>query len=303
MYKSIQNRAFQASLLVCGVLSSTFVLASLSSSVKVRVTSSSNYVYPCNAGIAQNPKASSQGLDSISSSWVASQNNLAATADSGVAVGGLTKNNNPDTDYTVISGLIGTASRPYLSFNQLLPENKMYDYVIGQNLNGAGIQVNMESDTYDSGFYVTFCFKPSLITSDQRVPMSMKFVHAVATHAVVPGSPYNYATDSGLMSMVEIKCTKTNGTVVQHYTPNGVTAINNLLTPFPGNARIDMAPSDGIQIGSGNSLIFGPALQSGEIPDDCRVRFYFVETSGKVRQHQVGASDIQVDLQATIGTL
>jgi hypothetical protein len=131
--------------------------------------------------------------------------------------------------------------------------------------------------------------------------MNLKFVHAMATHSVVPGMTYNYATDAKLMSMVEIKCTKDNGNIVQHYTPNGITPIENLLTPFSGNTTIDMAPNTGIQIGAGNSLLLGQSLLPGEIPDDCRVRFHFIETSGKLRPHTLTASDIQVDLQATVG--
>jgi hypothetical protein len=277
-------------------------LADLSSSVKVSVRSSSNYIYPCNAGIAQNPKSISKGVDFIRASWAPSQHNPSATADSGVAIGGGLKDNNADPDYALLTGIIGAGNRPYLSYNQLLPENTMYDYVVGQNINGGGLEVNLSSDTYDSAFYITFCFKPSLVGSDSRIPMSLKFVHAIATHAAVPGVTYNYATDSKLMSMVEVKCSKDNGSIIQHYTPNGITPIENLLTPFSGNMTIDMAPTAGIQIGYGNSLIDGPALNAGEIPDDCRVRFYFVETSGKLRPHTLTASDIQVDLQATVGT-
>jgi hypothetical protein len=64
-----------------------------------------------------------------------------------------------------------------------------------------------------------------------------------------------------------------------------------------------MAPSAGIKIGPPDSMIYGTPLATGEIPDDCRVRFYFIETSGKLRPHTLTASDIQVNLQATIGTL
>jgi hypothetical protein len=292
-----------ASLVLSSLLFSSTSMAELSSSVKVSVRSSSNYIYPCNAGIAQNPKSISKGVDFIKSSWTASQHNPTAQADAGVAIGGSALNNNADTDYALLNGLIGTGTIPYLNYNQLLPENTMYDFVVGQNLNGGGLEVNLSSDTYDSAFFVTFCFKPSLVGSDSRVPMNLKFTHAKATHSAVPGTTYNYATDAQLMSMVEIKCSKDNGNTVQHYTPNGVTLIENLLTPFNGNMTIDMAPNTGIVIGSGGSLIDGPALLAGQIPDDCRVRFYFIETSGKARPHTLTASDIQVDLQATVGTL
>ena len=300
MFKSICLTSVLAASVVCYTPAS---MADLSSSVKVRVRSSSNYIYPCNAGVAQNPKAIAKGVDYVSASWTASQHNPSAQAGSGVAIAGATKDNNVDPDFALLTGLIGNGNRPYLAFNQLLPENTMYDYVVGQNLNGAGLTVNLTSDTYDSGFYITFCFKPSQIGNDDRVPMSFKFTHAMATHSVVPGAAYNYATDAKLMSMVEIKCSKDNGSTIQHYTPNGITPIENMLTNFAGNMTIDMAPSNGIQIGSGNSLIDGPALQTGELPDDCRIRFYFLETSGKLRPHTLTASDIQVDLQATIGTL
>jgi hypothetical protein len=290
-----------STILVCSAVSFNSN-ADLSSSVKVSVRSSSNYIYPCNAGIAQNPKSISKGVDFIRSSWIPSQHNPSAQASSGIAIGGGLKDNNSDTDFNILSGLIGTGSRPYLSYNQLLPENTMYDFVVGQNINGGGLEVNLSSDTYDSAYYITFCFKPSLVGTDSRIPMSLKFTHAIATHAAVPGVTYNYATDAKLMSMVEIKCSKDNGAIIQHYTPNGITPIDNLLTPFSGNMTIDMAPTAGIQIGNGNSLIDGPALNPGDLPDDCRVRFYFIETSGKLRPHTLSASDIQVDLQATVGT-
>lgn len=289
--------------ILTGIIYSGSSLAELSSSVKVSVRSSSNYIYPCNAGIAQNPKSISKGVDFIRASWTPSQHNPNAQPDQGIAIGGSVQDNNPDPDYALLSGLLGSGDRPYLSYNQLLPENTMYDYVVGQNLTGAGLEVNLSSDTYDSGFFITFCFKPSLVGTDHRVPMNLKFVHAMATHSAVPGMAYNYATDSKLMSMVEIKCTKDNGSIVQHYTPNAVSPIENLLTPFSGNMTIDMAPNTGIQIGTGNSLIQGPALATGEIPDECRVRFHFIETSGKLRPHALSASDIQIDLQATVGIL
>lgn len=290
-------------ILVASVFSAMQANAELSSSVKVSVRSSSNYIYPCNAGIAQNPRSISKGVDYIRASWTASQHNPSAQADQGIAVGGGTKDNNADPDFAILTSLLGTGNRPYLNYNQLLPENTMYDYVVGQNLTGAGLEVNLSSDTYDSGFYVTFCFKPSMVGTDSRVPMSLKFTHAMATHSAVPGATYNYATDAKLMSMVEIKCSKDGGSIVQHYTPNGITPIDNLLTPFSGNMTIEMAPTSGIQIGGGNSLIDGPALANGEIPDECRVRFHFIETSGKLRPHTLTASDIQVNLQATVGTL
>jgi hypothetical protein len=299
MLKSI----YLTSLILTGFIYSSVSFAELSSSVKVSVRSSSNYIYPCNAGVAQNPKSISRGVDFIRASWTASQHNPNAQGDQGIAVGGGSKNNNQDPDYSLLTGIIGSGNRPYLSYNQLLPENTMYDFVVGQNLTGAGLEVNLSSDTYDSAFYVTFCFKPSQIKTDYTVPMNLKFIHARATHSVVPGYTYNYATDAKLMAMVEIKCSKDNGNIVQHYTPNGLTVIENLLTPFSGNMMIDMAPSNGIQIGLGNSLIEGPPLLTGEIPDECRVRFYFVETSGKLRPHILTASDIQVDLQATIEAL
>lgn len=292
---------FLVPLVFANIFYSGLSYADLSSSVKVTVRSSSNYVYPCNAGVAQNPKSISKGVDFIRGSWVASQNNPNAGVGQGVAIGGSTKSINPDPDYNMLAGLFG-GGRPYLAYNQLLPENNMYDFVVGNNLNGGGLEVNMTSDTYDSAFYVTFCFKPSLVGTDKRVPMNLKFVHAIATHSVVPGSTYNYATDSNLMSMVEIKCTKNNGSVIQHYTPNGITSIDNLLTPFSGNMTIDMISSAGVEIGGGSSLVMGPALVAGDIPDDCRVRFYFIETSGKLRPHIMSASDIQLSLQATVST-
>jgi hypothetical protein len=299
MFKSTFIRA----LLITSMIYSVSGFAELSSSVKVSVRSSSNYIYPCNAGVAQNPKSISKGVDFIRGSWTASQHNPTAQPDQGIAIGGSTQGNNADPDYALLAGILGNGNRPYLLYNQLLPENTMYDFVVGQNLTGAGLEVNLSSDTYDSGFFITFCFKPSLVGTDSRVPMNLKFVHAVATHSAVPGMTYNYATDAKLMSMVEIKCTKDNGNIIQHYTPNGVTPLENLLTAFSGNTSVDMAPTTGIQIGSGNSLIEGPALNAGEIPDDCRVRFHFIETSGKLRPHILTASDIQIDLQATVGTL
>lgn len=293
---------FKTTFIISSLIISASSYAILSSSVNVRVRSSSNYVYPCNAGIAQNPRSILKGVDFVRASWTPSQHNPAAQADQGVAIGGALINNNADPDFALLSGLIGNGTIPYLNYNQLLPEASMYDFVVGQNLTGAGLEVNLSSDTYDSAFYITFCFKPSQIGTDTRVPMNLKFAHAMATHSVVPGSTYNYATDAKLMSMVEVKCTKDNGSIIQHYTPNGITPIENLLTPFSGNMTVDMAPAGGIQIGAGNSLIEGTALAAGEIPDDCRVRFYFIETSGKLRPHTLTASDIQVDLQATMGT-
>jgi len=278
--------------------------ADLSSSVKVRIRNSSNYVYPCNAGIAKNPKSISRGVDFIRGSWTASQHNPTSQPGNGVAIGGSSKDgSNPDLDYAFLSGLIGSGNRSYLSYNQLLPENLMYNYILGQNLTGDALEINMSSDTYDSGFFITFCFKPSMNGNDSSVPLSLKFIHAKATHSVVPGATYNYATDSKLMSMVEIKCTKDNNSIIQHYTPTGATTIDSLLTPFSGNTTIDMAPVGGIQIGSGVSLIYGAGLDSGQLPDDCRVRFYFIETSGGLRPHTLTQSDIQVDLDASVGSL
>ena len=277
--------------------------AELSSSVRVRIRNSSNYVYPCNAGIAKNPKAISQGVDFIRASWTPSQHNPAAQAGSGYATGGtVNSTSNPDLDFAFLTGLIGQGNRSYLSYNQLLPEDQMFNYILGQNQTGDAISINMGSDTYDSGFFITFCFKPSL-NGNSGVPESLKFIHAKATHSAVPGSNSNYATDAKLMSMVEIKCTKDNGSIVQHYTPTGATTIDTLLTPFYGNSTIDMAPTGGIQIGSGVSLINGPGLNSGELPDDCRVRFYFIETSGGLRPHALVQSDIQIDLNATVSAL
>ena len=51
--------------ILTGIIYSGSSLAELSSSVKVSVRSSSNYIYPCNAGIAQNPKSISKGVDFI----------------------------------------------------------------------------------------------------------------------------------------------------------------------------------------------------------------------------------------------
>ena len=299
MSKSI----FRTIIILAGMSYTTLGLAELSSSVKVSLRSSSNYIYPCNAGIASNPKSLLQGVDFISASWTASQHNPNAQADEGVAIGGSTTNNIVDPDYDILSSIIGNGTRPYLAYNQLLPEDTMFDYVVGQNLTGAGLVVNLSSDTYDSGFFVTFCFKPSLVGTDTRVPMNLKFVHAIATHSAVSGMTYNYATDAGLKSMVEIKCRKDNNTIIQYYTPDGITPIENLLTTFSGDTSIDMAPSSGIQIGEGNSLLMGSALLPGEIPDDCRIRFHFIETAGTLRPHTLTASDIQIDLQATVGTL
>lgn len=277
--------------------------AELSSSVKVRVRNSSNYVYPCNAGIALNPRSVAKGVDYIRASWMPSQHNPTAQAGSGVAIGGSLKNNNPDPDYGALVGLLVGGTRSYLSYNELLPENLAYDYVLGQNLSGAGVDINLSSDTYNSAFYITFCFKPSQNPSDSSVPLVLKFVHAKATHSVVPGGTYNYATDAKLTSMVEIKCRKSNGSIIQHYTPGGVTAIDALLTPFAGNVTVDMAPSGGIEVGSGLSLISGSALEMGVLPDDCRIRFYFIETAGTLRPHAMTQSDIQVDLEANVGSL
>lgn len=282
------------------LLFSAISFAELSSSVKVSVRSSSNYIYPCNAGIGLNPNSQLKGVDFVRASWTPSQHKPTAVAGSEVAIAGSTTLNNVDPDFGLLTGIIGTGSRPYLTYNELLPEATMYDYVVGQNLSGGGLEVNLSSDTYDSAFYVTFCFKPSQIGTDSRVPMNLKFTHAMATHSAIPGSAYNYATDAKLASMIEIKCTKDNGNIIQHYTPNGLTPIENLLTPFSGNTLVDMAPAGGIQIGLGNSLIEGPALLAGEIPDECRVRFYFIETSGALRPHVMAGSDIQVDLQATV---
>ena len=277
--------------------------AELTSSVKVRIRNSSNYVYPCNAGIAKNPKSVGKGVDFIRGTWTASQDAPTNQAGQGVAIGGSIKGNNADPDFALLTGLIGHGNRSYLSYNQLLPENTMYGYVVGQGLTGTGIDINLSSDTYDSGFYITFCFKPSMNGNDSSVPLSLKFIHAKATHSVVPGAAYNYATDSKLMSMVEVRCSKDNNSLVQHYTPTGSTTIDSLLTPFSGNMTIEMATSSGIQIGSGISLINGPALNVGELPDDCRVRFYFIETSGGFRPHTLTQSDIQVDLEATVGSI
>lgn len=279
--------------------------AELTSTVKVRVRNSSNYVYPCNAGIAANPRSANKGVDYIRGSWVASENNPRASSGDGIAVAGSTGNSvNPDTDRAVLAALFASSTRPYLSYNQLLPEATQYDYVIGQTNKNQRFDVNLATDTYDSGFYVTFCFKPSLL--DQQtdgVQETLKFVSARITHSVVPGSPYNYATESGLKAMLEIKCTKGGGKIVQHYTPGGNTVIDTLLTSFPTGTTVDLAPSGGIVIGDGNSLISGSTLNPGDLPDDCRVRFYFIETSGKLRPHVLSSSDIQIDIDAQVGLL
>lgn len=301
----MSNLRFSISTLSLLCFATVTTHAELTSSVRVRVRNSSNYIYPCNAGIAKNMKVENKGVDFIRASWTASQHNPSAHAGDGVVVAGSTKAENLDPDFLPLSGLLNGGSRPYLSYSQLLPENLMYDYVLGQSLTGSGIVVNMTSDTYDSGFNITFCFKPSMVGNDPNVPLTLKFLHAKATHSVVPGAvaSYNYATDSKLMAMVDIKCRKDNGSLVQYYTPTGANTIDSLLTPFSGNTTIDMAPSGGIQMGAGISLIAGSALNPGEIPDDCRVRFYFVETAGTFRPHALTESDIQIDLEASVGSL
>ena len=277
--------------------------AALSSSIRVRVRNSANYVYPCNAGIAQNPKSLARGVDYIRGSWVASEHNPTAHSGTGIAIGGIIKDNFPDTDFPVLLSLF-TGARSYLSYNQLLPENAMYDQIVGQGTDGRLLEINLASDTYDAGYYVTFCFKPSMIDEHaDGVPMTLKFTSARATHSVVPGSPYNYATDAALRAMLEIKCTKDSGRTIQHYTPGGLTNIDSLLTPFTGNTMIDLIPVGGIAIGSGSSLVSGPALASGELPSECRIRYYFIETSAKLRPHTLTSSDIQLDLDAAVGTV
>ncbi|MCM2277335.1 MAG: hypothetical protein NDJ89_04610 [Oligoflexia bacterium] len=278
--------------------------AELSSSVKVRVRNSSNYVYPCNAGVALNPRSQARGVDYVRGYWVASEHNPRAAAGQGVAVGGARDSGFADPDFGALSSLLG-GGRAYPSYNQLLPEATMYDFVVGRGASGDDrFEINLASDTYDAAYFVTFCFKPSLVANpEDPVQSELKFASARVTHSVVTGSASNYATDSGLKAMIEVKCVKNQGRIVQYYTPGGVTEINALLAPFGGATTVELAPSGGILIGDGPSLVSGSPLETGELPDECRIRFHFIETSGALRPHVMSSSDIQIDLDATVGRL
>ena len=280
--------------------------ALLSNSVTVGVRSSSNYLYPCNAGIAENTQSIARGVDYIHGGWVASEHNPAAPAGEGNAVGGETSGNIPDPDYGLLSSLLIDGTLTYRLYNQLLPEDTMYNFVIGSNQYAsaaAKLMVNLASDTYNAAYYITFCFKPSKNGSDPGLAQELAFVSGRITHSAVGGSTYNYAEKSGLKSMLEIKCSKGNGAVVQHYTPGASTNIDVLLTPFASETTVQLIPMGGIAINTADYRISGGTFTEGALPDECRARFHFVETAGTLRPHTQSTSDIQIDVDATVRAL
>ncbi|MBI2522631.1 MAG: hypothetical protein HYV97_19580 [Bdellovibrio sp.] len=292
-----------ASVLSCLVSVNAYAL--LSNSVTVGVRSSSNYLYPCNAGIAENTQSIARGVDYLHGAWVPSEHTPSAMAGEGNAVGGDTSGNIPDPDYAVLSTLLTDGTLLYRNYNQLLPEDTMYNYVIGSNpyATAAKLMINLASDTYNAAYFITFCFKPSKNGSDPGLAQELAFVSGRVTHSAVVGNTYNYAEQSGLKTMLDIKCSKVSGGVVQFYTPGGSTSIDVLLTPFAADTTVQLVPMGGIAINTADYRIYGGTFTEGTLPDECRARFHFIETSGTLRPHTLSSSDIQIDVDATVRAL
>ena len=280
--------------------------ALLSNSVTIGVRSSSNYLYPCNAGIAENLQSIARGVDYIHGAWVPSDHSPASAAGEGNAIGGATSGNIPDPDYSILSSLLTDGALTYKVYNQLLSEDAMYNYVIGSNqyATAAKLMINLASDTYNAAYYITFCFKPSQSApTDTSLGQELRFMSGRVTHSAVGGTTYNYAEKSGLKTMLEIKCTKSGGSIVQHYTPGASTSIDVLLAPFASGTTVQLVPMGGIAINTADNRISGGTFPDGTLPDECRMRFYFVETSGTLRPHALSSSDIQIDVDATVKAL
>jgi len=276
--------------------------ALLSNNISIRVRSSANYLYPCNAGIAENKDSISKGVDYIKGFWQASQHKPTAGTGDGVAVGGA-NSGNFDIDYSILGSLLGDGELAFPKFNTLLPEVSMFDFELGGTPKNPSqkVEINLESDTFNAAYFVTFCFKPSKLShNDDGVKRELIFNSARITHSAVPTNTKEYATDSKLKATLDIKCRTKDNTITQFYAPSGISSLDTLLTLFPENTSIELIPSNGLKIGDPSNMLSGDFLPYGSLPDECRVRFYFFETSGVLRDHVLLESDIRIDLDANV---